>query len=74
MRYNLVAGGVALPWAHFFGGALPWLVSWLVYRGHGVLRVLTWREAASFWRGEARSPWTRPLDARRGITHTPKLG
>eukprot|EP00629_Pelagomonadales_sp_RCC1024_P006077 CAMPEP_0119285398 /NCGR_PEP_ID=MMETSP1329-20130426/32103_1 /TAXON_ID=114041 /ORGANISM="Genus nov. species nov., Strain RCC1024" /LENGTH=455 /DNA_ID=CAMNT_0007286109 /DNA_START=119 /DNA_END=1483 /DNA_ORIENTATION=- len=42
MRYNLVAGGMPLAWAHFCGGALPWLVSWLVYRGHGVLRVLTW--------------------------------
>ncbi|KAJ1453515.1 hypothetical protein M885DRAFT_443632 [Pelagophyceae sp. CCMP2097] len=43
MRYNLVAGGICEPRAAlFFAAALPWLLSWLAYQGHGVLGLLSW--------------------------------
>ena len=43
MRYNLVVGGVCgNGLGTFLGGVLPWLVSWLVYQGHGVLELLSW--------------------------------
>ena len=42
MRYNLRAGGLSEFWSHILAGAGPWAVSWLVYRGHGILEVLSW--------------------------------
>ena len=43
MRYNLVVGGVCNnEGGLFFGGIFPWLISWLVYQGHGVLELLSW--------------------------------
>lgn len=42
MRYNLRAGGLSVFWSHILAGAGPWAVSWLLYRGHGILHVLSW--------------------------------
>jgi len=42
MRYNLVAGGVSELWSVAVGGVGPWMLSWLFYRGHGILVVLAW--------------------------------
>lgn len=43
LRYNLVVSGVCREgWGLFWGGIFPWLMAWLVYRGHGVLELLSW--------------------------------
>lgn len=43
MRYNLVVSNVcAEKWGLFWGGIFPWLISWFVYQGHGVLNLLSW--------------------------------
>ncbi|KAJ8609829.1 hypothetical protein CTAYLR_008135 [Chrysophaeum taylorii] len=43
MRYNLVAGNVCPPRAATFVSAwLPWCLSFMVYRGHGILALLSW--------------------------------
>ena len=42
MRYNLVSGGLGRRAATVVAGALPWAASWLVYRGHGIVNVLSW--------------------------------
>lgn len=43
MRYNLVSGRVCtLATGKFLGAWLPWIVSWMVYRGHGILALLSW--------------------------------
>ena len=42
MRYNLVSGGCNVALATLVAGALPWAASWLVYRGHGIVAVLSW--------------------------------